>query len=147
MLCRDNRCYTSFQVKIKIPPPSQARVWQWCSCCSVQNIQWITRNNKTDTQHFKLDVPIWCKEGRLISHNALSWWDNEKWPQPATCQYQGWWCTDGPRFLFNPVFFKMIALVTFSLPVCQLDIAIFPLSSLSCLVSFILKRHFTHGWL
>lgn len=95
----------------------------------------------------KRDVPIWCKVGRLISHNALSWCDNEKWPQPATCQYQGRGCTDAPWFLFNPVFFKMIALVTFPLPVCQLDIAIFPLSSLSCSVSFILKCHFTHGWL
>lgn len=91
--------------------------------------------------------PCDASRGRLISHNALSWWDNEKWPEQATRQYRGWRCTHGPRFLFNPVFFKMIALVTFSLPVCQLDTAIFPLSSLSCSVSFILKRHFTHGWL
>lgn len=42
---------------------------------------------KPTSPHFKLDVPIWCNgwwwwQGgvRLISHNALSWWDNEKWP-------------------------------------------------------------------
>lgn len=84
---------------------------------------------------------------RLISHNASAWWDNEKWPVLETCQYQAPEMHRRPSFLFNLAFFKMIALVTFSPAVCQLDTAIFPLSPLSGWFSFILKRHFTHGWL
>lgn len=103
---------------------------------SVQNVQWITQNNKSNTSTLNRMRLSEARGGRLISHNALSWWDNEKWSKPATCQYEGWSCSDSPGFLFNPVSFKMIALVTFSPAVCQLDIAILPLL-LTFLLGFI----------
>ena len=66
---------------------------------------------KPASPHFKLDVPIWC--------NGWRWWGGgwdwspimlcldetmKNGPSQATCQYQGWRCTHGPGFLFNPVF-------------------------------------------
>ena len=68
---------------------------------------------RPNSQHSNVSAaPISVAAGRLISHNALSWWDIEKWPSAATCQYQAWMHPAAPRLLFNPgLFFKMIPLL------------------------------------
>lgn len=97
------------------------------------------------------EASVWRTVG-LISHNALSWWDSEEWPAAnmSIWAQQTRMCA-GCFFLFYliPFFLKMMALVTFSLPACQLDTAISTPSTPrpSWSVSFISKHHFTHGWL
>lgn len=142
----DSRRCTSFQVQIKPPPPK-------CDSDALatvsKNIQWITANNKTNTQHFQRDAPIWC-EGGGGDWSPIMLCLDETMKNGPSRWHVNIRAGDAPAVLGSYLirfFFKMIALVTFSLPVCQFDIAIFPLSSLSCSVSFILKRHFTHGWL
>lgn len=100
----DNRCYTSFQVEIKLARLGLAGCDSNALTALFETFGGLPRIIKPTPCMLNLMCLCDASGARLISHNALSWWDNEKWPEPATCQYQGWRCTDGPKFFFNPVF-------------------------------------------
>lgn len=144
LLCADNRCHPASQAQMKLGVP------QWDS-----NTPAIALRIFSELPRITKPTPN-ALNGMHLSDERGGDWSSIIFCLDETMKYgPGWWhvnikggkCTDSPRFLFNPVSFKMIALVTFSLAVCQPDMAILPLSSLSCWVSFILKHHFTHGWL
>lgn len=125
-----------FQTQLTACSPSMALPW-------FEECWWSTQS--------RTEVSLWRTAG-LISHNALSWWDSEEWPAANMSIWaQETRMCAGCFFLFYliPIFLKMMALVTFSLPACQLDMAISTPSTPrpSWSVSFISKHHFTHGWL
>lgn len=135
----------SLQTFSKFPFPNSS--WQ------LAPPQWLCRGSRNVGDPHKAERRPLCDAQPAWSPIMLCLDETVKNGLPPTCQYElrRRACVQGVFFLFYliPFFLKMMALVTFSLPACQLDTAISTPSTPrpSWSVSFISKHHFTHGWL